>query len=125
MNKISTEISFEDERGVISDLIEGEEINAITRITFNTNAVRANHYHKKTFQWNYVLEGEILLATRMPNEKPKSVVMKKGELYVTIPNEEHALKGLSEFADLLVFTKGPRAGKEYESDTFKLDSPLI
>ena len=125
MNKVELEVAFQDERGEITDLIENEEISAITRITFTRDAVRANHYHKKTWQWNYIISGEILLATRMPGEEKKEAVMAAGELYVTVPDEEHALKCLSDTADLLVFTKGPRAGKEYQSDTYRLDTPLL
>ena len=125
MKKVNVEISFEDDRGVISDILDDEKIDAITRISFKSGAVRANHYHKQTFQWNYVLAGEIMLVTRMPNEEIEQIVMKTGDLYVTEPNEEHALKCLTDTADLLVFTRGPRAGKEYKSDTFKLEVPLI
>ncbi|MGK0296856.1 MAG: quercetin dioxygenase-like cupin family protein [Gammaproteobacteria bacterium] len=125
MKKINTDIAFKDDRGEISDLIENEEINAITRISFNSGAIRANHYHKETTQWNYVLSGDIRLVTKLPNEIPVEIVMYEGDLYVTEPNESHALQCLSDNALLLVFTKGPRAGKEYESDTFHLDIPLI
>lgn len=125
MKKINTETSFSDERGDIMDLIENEEINAITRISFNSGAIRANHYHKKTIQWNYVLEGEVRLVTKMPSKEIIEVVMYAGDLYETEPMESHALQCISENALLLVFTKGPRAGKDYASDTYPLDTPLI
>ncbi len=125
MKKIKIETSFKDDRGTITDLLENEQIDAITRISFNSGAVRANHYHKQTFQWNYLLEGEIMLVTRLPDEAVEQTIMTAGDLYVTVPLEEHALKCLSDTADLLVFTRGPRAGKEYKSDTFTLEVPLI
>ena len=43
---------------------------------------------------------------------------------MTIPMEKHALVGLED-SEMLVFTEGPRGGKEYESDTFRLDNPLV
>jgi quercetin dioxygenase-like cupin family protein len=124
MNKIDLSTAFEDDRGSITDLLEGEEINAITHISFKTGAVRANHYHKKTTQWNYVLKGEIKLVTKMPGDVTQEVIMNPGELFETLPQEWHALQGITD-AELLVFTKGPRGGKEYESDTYRLDTPLI
>jgi quercetin dioxygenase-like cupin family protein len=124
MKKIDLSTAFEDDRGTIVDLIEADNISAITVITFTPGAVRANHYHKKTTQWNYVLSGEILLATKLPGKEKNEVVMKTGELYETVPDEQHALQGIGE-ATLMVFTRGPRAGQEYESDTFRLDTPLI
>ena len=124
MKKINLTVAFEDARGVIIDLIEGEELNAVTFISFSPGVVRANHYHERTTQWNYVLGGEIRLVTKLAGEDVKEVVMKKGELFETVPGEQHALQSVGE-AELLVFTKGPRGGQEYESDTFRLDVPLI
>ena len=50
--------------------------------------------------------------------------MKKGDLILTEKNEKHAIKALSD-SEMLVFIKGPRGGKEYESDTYKLSEKLI
>jgi hypothetical protein len=37
--------------------------------------------------------------------------------------EHHALVGLTK-CEVLVLTKGPRGGKEYESDTFRIKDKL-
>ena len=123
MEKIALTPAFKDDRGEITDLLENENINAITRITFRKGAVRANHYHKHTTQWNYLVAGSIKLVSQAPGEPVVETVMKPGDLIATGPNVSHALVGLEE-ADLLVFTKGPRGGNEYESDTFRLETPL-
>jgi quercetin dioxygenase-like cupin family protein len=124
MKKIKIKAAHSDKRGAITDLIERETINAVTLITFAKGAVRANHYHKKTWQWNYVMSGRIQIAAKKGKGPRKSVVMKAGDLTVTVPNESHALKALTP-AVLMVFTKGPRGGKEYETDTFRLTTPLL
>lgn len=124
MNKIELPISFNDDRGNIIDIIEDENINAVTMITFTKDAVRANHYHKHTTQWNYLISGAIKLATQLPDEEIKEVIMRPGDFIETVPYEKHALKAL-ENSTLLVLTRGPRGGKEYESDTFRLDKPLL
>ena len=62
MKKIKTSINFKDHRGVIIDLIQKENINAITFITINKNKVRGNHYHKKTYQWNYIISGKMIAS---------------------------------------------------------------
>ena len=87
-------------------------------------AVRANHYHKKTTQWNYVISGRIKLVTQFEDEAVQETILEKGDLVMTVPFEKHALVGIED-SELLVFTEGPRAGKDYESDTFRLDKPLI
>ena len=55
MKKINLKINFQDHRGKIIDIIENEKINAITLITIKKGKIRGNHYHKKTYQWNYVI----------------------------------------------------------------------
>ncbi len=124
MEKIELRASFSDKRGEIIDLMENAAIDAVTILTFKKNAVRANHYHKKTTQWNYLISGKILIRTQKPGEEVKEMVMNPGGFVVTPPNESHALKALED-SKLLVLTKGPRMGKEYESDTFRLKVPLI
>jgi quercetin dioxygenase-like cupin family protein len=124
MKKIEYQVAFGDDRGEIFDLIENESINAITRITIRKGAVRGNHYHKATWQWNYVVSGTMKLVTQMPNEEKQEIILRGGDLAVTEPRERHALVGVDD-CDVLVFTKGPRGGKEYESDTFRLEIPLV
>ena len=123
MEKINVAPAFKDHRGEIIDLLENENINAVTVITFSKGAVRANHYHKKTTQWNYLMSGRIKLLSQAPGETVKETVMHPGDFVVTGPNISHALVAL-EGSSLMVFTKGPRGGKEYESDTFRLETPL-
>lgn len=123
MKKSETHISFEDERGVIIDLIEGEDINAVTAVTIKKGAVRGNHYHKETTQWNYVMSGKVKLISRIPGDEAVETILNKGDLAATFPNEHHAIEGMED-SDIIVFTKGPRGGKGYETDTIRLTTPL-
>lgn len=123
MNKINSKINHKDKRGLISDLIEKENINSITYITFYKNKVRGNHYHKKTIQWNYIISGKVLFVSKV-NNKVKKIIGKKNDLVKIETREHHAIKALK-YSEILVFTKGPRGGKEYENDTFRLKSNLI
>jgi quercetin dioxygenase-like cupin family protein len=123
MKKIQVQIDHQDDRGVISDLVENSNINAVTYITLKKGAVRGNHYHKQTTQWNYVVAGEIKFVTQEGDGPVKEAVLGKGDFAVTEPMEKHALVGLQD-AEILVLTQGPRGGKEYESDTFRLETPL-
>lgn len=124
MEFIALKPAHTDARGNITDLISDDEINAVTLITFVKGAVRANHYHERTIQWNYVISGEILIVTQTPGKEKTERVLKAGEFVVTRQNERHALKGLTD-AEVLILTKGPRAGTQYENDTFRLSEPLI
>lgn len=123
MEKLAVEIAFKDDRGEIIDLLENETVNAVTVITFKKGAVRANHFHKQTTQWNYLITGKIKFYGQFPGEEIKSTVMNPGDFVVSRPNDSHAMKALED-STIMVFTKGPRGGKEYESDTFRLDKPI-
>lgn len=123
MEQIKLVTSFCDDRGEIIDMVENETINAVTLLTLKKGAVRGNHYHKKTYQWNYLLSGKIKFFSQIPGEAVKVSIMKKGDFILTKPNERHAIIGMEE-SELLVLTKGPRSGTEYESDTYRLDQPL-
>ena len=124
MKKIKIKVAYKDYRGEIIDLLENEKINAITLITIRKGAVRGNHIHKKTWQWNYIVSGKMRLVTKMIGKKIKKILLKPGDLALTVPGESHLLIGV-EYCKCLVFTKGPRAGKKYESDTFRLKKPLV
>ena len=124
MKKIKIKINFKDTRGIIVDLLEKKKINAITYITQNKGKVRGNHFHKKTTQWNYLIKGRIKIVTKKKNKSVKQMILSKGDLVVTSSNESHAIKAI-EYSEYLVFTQGPRGGKEYENDTFRLAEPLI
>ena len=60
----SLKTNFKDNRGIIVDILENENINAITYITIKKGKIRGNHYHKKTYQWNYVISGKMKLITK-------------------------------------------------------------
>lgn len=124
MEVIKPQPAFSDARGEIVDLLENESINAVTLVTFRKGAVRGNHYHKQTTQWNYLMSGGIRLVSQMPGGPPRESVMAPGDLIATGPGEHHALQALED-STLMVFTRGPRGGKEYESDTYRLETPLI
>ena len=109
---------FEDGRGVIQDLLG--PVDAVTRIFTKAGAVRGNHVHKLTDQWAYVVSGRLLTALgplapefRMP-----------GDLFLEAAGLPHAWKALED-TTVLVFTKGPRSGEDYETDTERLEVPLL
>ncbi len=124
MKKIKIKINHKDSRGVIIDLLEKKKINAITYISQKKGKIRGNHFHKKTIQWNYLIKGKIKIVTKKGNRGVQEMILSRGDLVVTSSNESHAIKAI-EYSEYLVFTQGPRGGKEYERDTFRLSEPLI
>lgn len=116
--------SFSDERGQIIDILKKSVVEYATIITSRKGAVRANHYHKETFQYVYLMSGRMRVVAQMPGEQVSEVVLETGDLIVNVPLERHAFEALED-STMLVLTRGPRGGDDYESDTFRLDVPLI
>jgi quercetin dioxygenase-like cupin family protein len=112
----------EDARGVIADILAGP-IDAVTRISTRAGAVRGNHYHSDTVQWTYVLTGQLLVATRPPAGIAHAVYGGQ-DLFCDEPGVAHAWKALMDTV-VLVFTRGPRSGENYESDVTRLEVPLL
>ena len=112
-------ISFEDERGKIIDILEKEQTEYVTYITIKKGTVRGNHYHKESVQYAYVLNGKIKILTQMGNEKIKEHIVTSGDLVYTPENEKHTFIGLED-SEFMVFTRGPRGGKNFEEDTYRL-----
>jgi quercetin dioxygenase-like cupin family protein len=114
--------AFEDSRGAITDILQHTPVDSITIITCNKGAIRANHYHKESVQYSYVLSGKMLAYTQFPDAPLESQTLVQGDMIESPPNERHALHALEDSV-LLIITRGPRGGKNYEDDTFRV-TPL-
>lgn len=118
--------SFKDVRGLIIDLTPKyiqPGIDAITLITSKRGAIRGNHYHKETHQWTYIVKGRTRVV-HLIGEQFIDATYEAGELIYHAPGTSHAFEAVED-TEWLVFTKGPRAGEDYEKDTFRLEIPLI
>ncbi len=112
---------FEDERGVIQDLLG--PVDAVTEIFTRAGAVRGNHVHLKTVQYTYVVHG-LLLVAWTEDDGVHTREARPCELVTEAAGIPHAWKALADCC-VLVFTRGPRSGGAYESDTQRLAVPLL
>ena len=124
MKIIKTEVSYKDKRGEIRDILTHIPVEAITYITFAKEAVRGNHYHKKSIQYLYILSGSLMAYGQKEKGKIESKRVKVSNLVFHEANERHAFRAL-EPAEVLSFNFGPRRGFDYEKDTYRLDKKLI
>lgn len=103
---------FEDERGVIQDILG--PIDGVTEIFTKAGHVRGNHVHPRTMQWTYVVKGSLLTS-----HAGQETTWGPGDVILEPSSEPHAWKALED-TTVLVFTKGPRSGESYETDTIRL-----
>ncbi len=123
MNITHPPVAFQDHRGEIIDVVEQVDFNYATVISSKKGVERGNHYHKKTIQYAYLLTGKIRVLTQMPGAKVESGILNPGDMIRNEPNESHALIALED-STFLVLTAGERGGKNYENDTYRLETPL-
>jgi quercetin dioxygenase-like cupin family protein len=117
---------FEDDRGVIQDILG--PVDAVTHIFTRQGAVRGNHVHYQTTQWTLVISGQLLIVTDPDKaDRPggyQHAVYGPGDMACEEAGVPHAWKALKD-TQVLVFTKGPRSGTDYEKDTVRLETPLL
>lgn len=109
---------YEDGRGVIQDLLAGP-IDAVTEIFTRGSAVRGNHVHSQTTQWTYIVSGRLRVVTRDPGGEVHDRTFGPGETACEPPGVAHAWQALGDTI-VLVFTRGPRSGANYEDDVQRL-----
>jgi len=116
--------SHSDERGTIVDLFYNENIHHVARVTSKPGVIRGNHYHKETTQHMLMTQGSLEYWYKPVDstEPAKMVIALVGDLISTGPNEIHALKIGSDGNQFIVFSEGVRGGKDYESDTYRVDN---
>jgi quercetin dioxygenase-like cupin family protein len=117
-------INFKDKRGLIRDILIGKKIDAITLLTCKPGAIRGNHFHKKSIQYLYVINGRLLCASQIKDNPVEIKEITEGYLIINPIKEKHAFKALEESL-LLCMTKGARKGMDYEKDTFRLKKLIL
>jgi quercetin dioxygenase-like cupin family protein len=110
---------FTDTRGSIFDVLE-ENVGHIGIITFNKGATRANHYHKKSIQYSYVLEGKLKLTISDIDGGNKKVITLTPGMITTIPAKTiHIYTALAKSKIIDMTTLG-RNDNGYEKDTVRI-----
>ena len=121
--------NFKDKRGLILDIFINKPKDHCTLVTFNKNAVRGNHFHKKRTQYSFLISGKLIFVSCRVDKngkilgKPKKEILKKNTLITHKPYHAHAFKALAP-SNLLAFADGMRGGKNYEKDTYRLSKKL-
>lgn len=107
---------FEDERGVIQDLLG--QVDAVTEIFTKAGKIRGNHVHARTTQWTYVVSGRMTFAWTEDDGR-HIAHYPAGSLVTEAAGIPHAWRAVED-TRVLVFTRGPRSGQAYETDTTRL-----
>ena len=128
MSKIQKlNIAVKDDRGIILDIFKSSPKDHCALITFMANSQRANHFHKNSTQYTFVVSGSLLLRTAkvdMDGNFISNIEENKIESYNLIthmPYEAHSFLALND-STILAFACGIRGGQDYEKDVFRIKS---
>ena len=115
--------AFRDKRGEITDLLN-RHVSHVGLITTAKGAVRASHFHRKSFQYSYILSGsfEVLTASVRTPRKVDRRIVKAGQLISIAPRTIHRFKALSR-ALMVDMISESRSGNAYEDDVVRV--PLV
>ena len=91
---IDSYFNFKDKRGSISGIINQNVWEEVNYITSEKGAKRGGHYHKKTKELFFILEGEIEVITQIINSDNKLGVeavniVKKNDIFLIHPYTLH------------------------------------
>lgn len=113
--------AFKDARGEIIDILDDAIIQHIGVITSKAGTVRANHYHIKQTQHNYILSGRVKLTTWDVNEKSKPVqnILVQGDIVFIPAGVAHRMEFLEDTV-FLDFNSESRSNDGYEKDTVRV-----
>jgi dTDP-4-dehydrorhamnose 3,5-epimerase-like enzyme len=117
---ISMSKPFEDERGAIQPIVEGD-FNTVQIITSKAGSVRANHYHKTDWHYCYMVSGCMKYHHRPAGSEtpPEWLLVSAGQTVFTPPLVEHAMEFLEDSAFLNI-TRNPRDQAHYEEDLVRV-----
>lgn len=95
INELKTDFSFEDERGILTQISHGEfkQINAVFT---KKNAVRGNwHYHKLCNEYFYIISGKIRVQAKLNGEEEEKI-FEQGSLFMISKNVRHNFEYLED-----------------------------
>src|SRR3989338_7166785 len=92
MKKITLTPVFKDERGSIDTIFAGIPWKEINKFTSEKDAVRGNHYHKKTQELIFILYGKVEVNVRnVKTKETETLVIGKDEGVIIEPYDLHTI----------------------------------
>ena len=101
----TVEPSFEDARGVIRNILAGP-FDHLAFVTSKAGTVRGNHFHKKGWQWCFVVSGKVRCLSRGAEDSESEVriaIARPYDLIITPPGVAHRHEYLEDTSFIAVY----------------------
>jgi len=123
MNKIKLLPAFKDNRGLIWDLLGGEQIDHIGMLTTKKGSIRGKHFHKLQKQYTLLFEGKIKVKVKNLQDEKSTIqefILNPMEMILFPPYHYHSLEAIED-SICLIFTDRSRVSGGYEKDTIRVN----
>lgn len=118
-------VNFTDDRGTIMDVFVGRPFEHCVVIHSTKGSVRGNHYHAKSEQADFMIQGRMVAFSRKAeSDVIEERVLSAGDWTEWDRSEVHEFIALGDDVIFMSVVNGPRGGDNYENDTFRLPVPL-
>ena len=114
-----------DARGWLAEIFRPSDVNnsmkgQVTITTAHPGIVKANHYHKRKYEWYCVMQGKMKLALKdMKTAETEEIILSSDEMKILkiSPNISHGFKNIGkDMLVVLMYIDEPFDSKE--PDTF-------
>jgi quercetin dioxygenase-like cupin family protein len=110
---------FKDERGSLTGIINQDKWSEINYFETAKGQTRGNHYHKKTLELFYILEGEIGVTIKnLKTNKAKKINLEAGNILLIEPFELHTFVSNTECKWINILS---RKIDEKKPDIYKIE----
>ncbi len=82
-----------DSRGEILGISQFDWMREINYIESHSGSTRGGHYHKKTTELFFIMEGEIKVSVKhLKSQESKEITVRKGDIFIVEPLEVHTFQ---------------------------------
>ncbi len=93
MKKNKPYFFVKDNRGSITGISQGQLWEEINYLESKKNTTRGNHYHKKTIEGFFIIDGKIEVSIlNLKSKKETKFIAQKGDSFYIEPFELHTFK---------------------------------
>lgn len=97
LKKLKVNFTHRDKRGVFIEIAKGKRWKQVNFFSIKKGHLRGGHYHKKTRELFFVIDGKCALKTvNIKNKAEKNIILRQRNVVVIRPYEAHYLKAIKD-----------------------------
>lgn len=95
--KLNINFKHRDKRGVFIEIAKGNQWKQVNFFSIKKGHLRGGHYHKRTAELFFVIEGKCALKTvNIKNKAEQKIILRERDVVILRPYEAHYLKAIKD-----------------------------